>query len=284
MRTPALSILALAFCACSSSDDGRVPTYPTNSVIGVLQDAPVDDLESFSIVVTGFDLIDASSGAAAVVGARPDRIELTGLELKGDWFASGLVFDGTYSSARVHFDPTSIEAIGVDGNLVPVSSSVSTFDVFFAAPVSLGGQERLQVIIDLDLDESIRGSIASPPLRFEPRATRIPLDSGTYPLDEFDGPGFRSAAGPSDPLLITGVHNLASTDGGGNTSGAAAVPPFSVTVDPSCAFSGAASSQAEFFARFSALGAGQTLRVEVEGLGTSVANEVRAYEIRATVE
>ncbi len=60
--------------------------------------------------------------------------------------------------------------------------------------------------------------------------------------------------------------------------------PVAVDLAPNCVFDKDANSAASFFARFNSLAPGQVLHVEVEGLGTSTPNVLRAYEIEAEVE
>ena len=60
--------------------------------------------------------------------------------------------------------------------------------------------------------------------------------------------------------------------------------PTSVTIQPGAVFLGDASSEAEFFALFAGLGAGEVLAVEVHGIGTGVPNEIGAYQLRASVQ
>ena len=58
----------------------------------------------------------------------------------------------------------------------------------------------------------------------------------------------------------------------------------SVNFDPSCTFLDDASNEAGFFALFNGLSQGETLEVEVFGLGTvTTPNEILSYEIKARV-
>jgi hypothetical protein len=59
-----------------------------------------------------------------------------------------------------------------------------------------------------------------------------------------------------------------------------------VTVDiaPGCEFRDEASNQAQFFALFNGLALGESLAIEVFGVGTTTPNEIAAYEIKAKVE
>ena len=58
----------------------------------------------------------------------------------------------------------------------------------------------------------------------------------------------------------------------------------SVLIDPVCVFDGGVESEAQFFAAFVALGAGEALEVEVKGLATGTPGELIAYELKARVE
>lgn len=66
--------------------------------------------------------------------------------------------------------------------------------------------------------------------------------------------------------------------------GAASAPPFQFTFHSNCVFEGDASSAASFIQLFEGLAPGESLGVNVAGLGTTVANEIVAYEVRARVE
>ena len=60
--------------------------------------------------------------------------------------------------------------------------------------------------------------------------------------------------------------------------------PTNVTIQPGAVFLGDATSEAEFFALFAGLEAGEVLAVEVHGIGTGVPNEIGAYQLRVLVQ
>ncbi|MEM8709552.1 MAG: hypothetical protein AAGG01_01255 [Planctomycetota bacterium] len=221
-------LLGLLGCACSQVDNPTTPTYPTHRVLGVIQDAPVDGLQSFSIVINGFDLYDSTGQVTGFVGAPPRRVELMGLQDEGELFASGWVYDGTYAGARVSFEPETIEAIGADGMLIPVSATVQSFDVPFSAPVTLRGSERIEVLLDLDLARSICEDAATSSLSFKPRVSRIPLDAGTYELGEVDGYIY-ARSDPSDRLRLSPRLWSSGTERG--TQAAIAAPELAIDLD-----------------------------------------------------
>ncbi|QDV09248.1 hypothetical protein Poly30_48050 [Planctomycetes bacterium Poly30] len=268
-------LIALLTCACSQNNDGNVPTYPTHPILGVIQDAPVDGLQSFSVVITDFDLYDTSGKVTGFVGAAPRRVELMGLHDEGELFASSLVYDGTYAGARVSFDPDTIEAIGADGTLLPVISSVDSFDVQFSAPVPLRGSERLDVLLDLDLARSIQGDPATPPLIFEPRASRIPFDSGTYQLGEVEGYAYTRLDSPNRLSLIPRLWNAGTERGG---SAAVAPPDILIDLAPDAVLIDSAGQpfidEAAFFAAFAQSTQFVEVHCDLRPNGTAAASRI----------
>jgi hypothetical protein len=67
--------------------------------------------------------------------------------------------------------------------------------------------------------------------------------------------------------------------GGGVVAG-----PLTVTIAPGAVFTGDAAGPAGFLGLFAGLGAGETLVVEIEGIGTGTSDAIVAHEIRARVE
>lgn len=274
-------LVALLTCACSQSDDPRLPTYPTHPVLGVIQDAPVDGLQSFSVVITDFGLYDDSGAITGFVYAAPRRVELMGLQNEGELFTNGLVYDGTYAGARVSFDRETIEAIGADGTLVPVTSTVDFFDVPFSAPITLRGSDRLDVLLDLDLARSIRNDATTSSLAFEPRASRIPFDSGTYELGELEGYAYVPSDSP-DRLNLTPTRDNASTERG--TSAAVAAPglvidlaPDAVLIDPTGA---TYVDEDAFYAAFAQQGAfSAEVHCELRPNGTATASRIELADL-----
>jgi hypothetical protein len=57
-----------------------------------------------------------------------------------------------------------------------------------------------------------------------------------------------------------------------------------VVLDASCAFRDEAESESAFFALFAGLGVGESLQIDVFGVGTTTPNEILAYEIKAKVD
>jgi hypothetical protein len=58
----------------------------------------------------------------------------------------------------------------------------------------------------------------------------------------------------------------------------------SVTLDPACVFDGDTETEAGFFGLFNSLSQGETLEVEVFGVGTvTLPNDIQAYEVKVRV-
>jgi hypothetical protein len=91
--------------------------------------------------------------------------------------------------------------------------------------------------------------------------------------------GLVDSVSPSIPAFNASMSDLKDPFGNNVAFG-----PVSVEIAAGCHFEDAASSAAAFFALFQNLGAGENLEVEVFGIGTGVANEIRAYEIEARVD
>ena len=58
-------------------------------------------------------------------------------------------------------------------------SAVATFDIRFGTPVAISASSYQQVLLDINLAESLSGSVSAPPLTFDPQgAARLTSGAG----------------------------------------------------------------------------------------------------------
>lgn len=123
------------------------------------------------------------------------------------------------------------------------------------------------------LDLRLRGALSGPPTAPTLAATRVEVRPGE--LDE----ATVTASDPASSTFTTSGGELDEPFGGPTTAG-----PFTVEIEPGCAFTGDATSEAAFHALVAGLGAGDTLLVEVEGLGTDLPGTIRAFAVEVELE
>lgn len=196
--SPVFPLAAVVLAACSSSDDGAaVPSAEPFTVDGFVQDAAVDELLAFAVDVTAVHLVDAAGtqGPNLLQGAR--RVELLGLQTSGEWLFRARPAAGTYTGARFVIDGGSVAATALDGSAVAVTTTSTTIESPFPVPLTVGPAGHARLVLDVDLSDSLSGTLAAPPLTFSPVVDSILPGTGSYGIDEFDGivRSFDAAAG-----------------------------------------------------------------------------------------
>ena len=126
------------------------------------------------------------------------------------------------------------------------------------------------VLTGLKVD--VYGALSGTPTAPTITATEVEVEPG-----EFEGDVMSANQGLS--FFQAGVDSIDDPFGDTVTSG-----PFDVLIAPNATIEGDATTIAGFFALFANLQQGETLTVEVEGIGSGNANEIVAYEIEAEVE
>ena len=117
--------------------------------------------------------------------------------------------------------------------------------------------------------------------RQDPARARGPLDPGALEVtvDElFVRPGrlVGEITGTTPPATFT-VDLLEAFDPFGGAVGPTG--PYRVQIDPDCDVRGAADSAEDLLALFDVLEAGESLSIEVQGVGTAIADEIVAFEL-----
>jgi hypothetical protein len=127
---------------------------------------------------------------------------------------------------------------------------------------------QLQPGLKLELHGAITGPANGPTIA----ATKTKIHAGRFKGDAL--------------AIFPGLHafNASMTDLKDSFGNSVTLGAVSVNFDPSALFDGDALNEAQFFVLFSALSIGETIEVEVFGLGTiTVPNDILCYEIKAQV-
>jgi hypothetical protein len=118
----------------------------------------------------------------------------------------------------------------------------------------------------------VRGAISGPNTAPTIAASRTEVHAGR-------ARGVVTSVSPGTGQFTFTIASVDDPFGGTVTAG-----PATATVNASCVFGDEADDAASFYALFANLGAGQSLEVEVHGLGLSLVNHVEAYEVEAKVD
>jgi len=224
-RARLASICALAssfalFQACGSGDitptPGVIDDDPggggaaTSSVDVLLGDAPIDELFAFRATVESLRFDLDGGGATQNLLVAPTEMEFLGLQDVLGWLSSTQLAVGTYTGVRVGFSPGSYVALDTLGNSVAVDASADELAVSFASPVVLVANGYARIEVDLDLVESLDGSVGSAPISFAPEGSATvsdgsdagALDDVRGVVSEVLGDGFRMDAFVDDDLGV----------------------------------------------------------------------------------
>ena len=126
----------------------------------------------------------------------------------------------------------------------------------------------LQPGLKLEVHGAISGPANGPTIA----ATRTKIHSGRLKGDVI-------AVFPGLHAFNATITDLKDSFGNSVTPGSV-----SVTLDPGCFFDGDADTEAGFFGLFNGLSQGETLEVEVFGVGTvTLPNDIAAYEVKSNV-
>lgn len=189
-KTPLIPTLAaltlLAACGGGGGGGGGGASAPAATDV-LIQDAPADELLSFSAVATELRLRDDQGGDTANLLPAALPLELIGLADVPAWLARMDVPPATYRSVVVRFQPGSAAAVDRNGNAVAVNQLGNELVADLPAPQALGGSYG-RLVVDLDLALSLSGDVATPPLDFVPQGTTSTLGgAGGASIDEIRG-------------------------------------------------------------------------------------------------
>ncbi|HIG85645.1 MAG TPA: hypothetical protein EYQ25_01245 [Planctomycetes bacterium] len=169
--------LALACTACGGGAGG-----PGGSSLGagagsgdfLVQDAPIPGLLAFQGTVTELHLELIGGGSTVNLLPTPVDVEFLGLQGTLGWLSSlESVPQGTFSGLRLVFQPGAYIARANNGSDVAVVATADELLVTFPAPQTVDGSAYHRFEIDLNLEDSLSGEIASPPLNFDPVGTAL---------------------------------------------------------------------------------------------------------------
>jgi hypothetical protein len=188
MRKPlvALGVLVSLFLfpACGGGGGGGGSGASADVLIG---DAPVDDLLSFSAVVQSVRLQrDDLSFTGDLVGSL--EVEFLGLNGSFAFLAKGRIAPGTYVAAEIGFKPGSYLARADDSSPVVIVPASDTYLAQLAAPLVVAAGDYVRFTVDLNLLNSLSGTVGSGTLDFDPNGSCESNDgSEDEPIDELRG-------------------------------------------------------------------------------------------------
>lgn len=209
MRTiPTCSILyplLLVAPACSGGGGGggepggSASGGTTSTVDLLLTDGPADELSSFRATVLDVRLLREDGTSTPNLLDDAVTIEFLGLQDQFAWVARDTLPPGEYEGVRAEFDGDSLEARDLFGEPVPVVALSTTLEAEFDDDLELSAGGYARVALDLVLEDSLDGSVDSPPLTFDPSGIAFEdSDDDETDVDEIEG-------------IVTAVDSTAST-------------------------------------------------------------------------
>jgi hypothetical protein len=191
--------LPLFALACSGGDDGDETVTGATDIL--ITDATVDELLSFTVKVQSLRLVNNSTGALTPNVLEEDlAIELIGAGLAPRWVSRARLPVGTYSGVQATLEDTATPiALDLAGAPVAVTQAASTFTTNFPTPLSVTPGNFPRIVLDIDLGASLTGSVATPPIVFNPTGIVTTQANATLPvgIDEVEGV-VRSVNGTTD--------------------------------------------------------------------------------------
>jgi hypothetical protein len=188
--TTMLALVALFAPACGSGGGGGGGGSSSASTDLLLTDATVDELLSFQVKVQALQLIDEATGIPGADVLDEDfTVDLIGAGVAPRWASRTNLPTGIYRGVRATIDASSTVARDLSGAIVGVTHAATTFDIRFPSPVAISAVSYSQVLLDVNLAESLSGSASAPPLTFDPQgAARLTSGAGaTVGIDEIRG-------------------------------------------------------------------------------------------------
>ncbi|NUP95282.1 MAG: DUF4382 domain-containing protein [Planctomycetaceae bacterium] len=187
--TSFLALAALFAPACGGGGGGGGGSATASTDL-LITDAAVDELLSFQVKVQALQLIDDATGTPGTDVLDEDlTVDLIGAGVAPRWASRINLPTGTYRGVRATIDASSTVARDLSGAIVGVTHASTSFDIRFPAPVAISAGSYSQVLLDINLAESLSGSVSAPPLAFDPQgAARLASGAGaTVGIDEIRG-------------------------------------------------------------------------------------------------
>ncbi len=260
--TLALALVGLA--ACGGGGGSSSSNAPRADFL--IHDAPSDQLSSFSATLTELHLL-SNAGATANLLDGNVSLEFLGLQTSSAWLSRAHPPTGSYHAVAITLDPASIVARDKTGAPVAVTVQGNVLVAEFASTLQVLDGTYSHVVIDLDLANSLSGSVASPPLVFDPVGSSSSDDGANgEAIDEIKGV-VTSFDANADSFVMSGV----ADDDAGSLIGSIRVQISNATM----IFSkdDAVQTSAQFFA---SLEAGASI---VEVHGTLVSGVIQAERV-----
>jgi hypothetical protein len=189
MNAPrALLLLALApLAACGSGGDGGGGGSTAVLADVVIGDAPVDDLLSFSAQIESVRLHRDDGTFTPNIGGTL-RVEFLGLNGAFAFLAKDFVPTGTYDGIEITYTAGEYQAKADDGSDVTVVPTTNVLLIALTTPVTAGASQYLRFTVDLDLSNSLSGTVSSGSVDFDPLGSCGTNDGSVdAPLDELRG-------------------------------------------------------------------------------------------------
>lgn len=189
LRSCPLALLLLPLAAgCGGGGGGSDSGATATSVELLVGDAPVDDLSSFELTLTGLFLTEQGGGETQNLLTAARSVDLLALVTRSALLEVHAAPAGTYESARFAFDDASLVARDLAGAPVVVTPTASGAAADFAAPLTIATGERARVHFELPLAGTLTDDLANPgQLIWTPALLVTDRRGEEEPLDEVHG-------------------------------------------------------------------------------------------------
>lgn len=125
------------------------------SVSLLVGDAPTDALSSFEMTLDSVVLTRDDGSSTSNLLATPRTVDLLALRVSSDLLQVVSMQPGTYTSALLSFDPTSIVARDKNGAPVAVHATAGDAIGTFSLPVAFERDDRVRLHFEFELDDSL---------------------------------------------------------------------------------------------------------------------------------
>ncbi|MEO6708489.1 MAG: hypothetical protein ABI054_11775 [Planctomycetota bacterium] len=190
------------FAACNGSDHHSNPGPGKTDFI--VTDATVDELLAFQTTIQGLRMVDSTGVQGSNLLVAPLTIELIGASAAPRWVLREELPVGTFRGVALDLTPASTQAIDRSASSIAVTEVATSFEVFFPSPVTITATGYRQLVLDVDLPLSLSGTVATPPLLFDPTGTASVTLGGTASsvIDEVHGTVLTTSAASSRLSIV----------------------------------------------------------------------------------
>ena len=183
MNRPQLRVLAstalfaLLITACAGGANDRPTRTAAESGTGaaarvtadfVLRDAAVNELRSFSAIVSALELVDDEGVSSGNLIAGPIEVELLRLRELNQWLSRVPLPFENFAGLRLAFLPGSYSAATTGGARVQVDSLGDELVVPVVAPIAMQDATYMRFVVDVDLANSLTGDASEGRITFDP--------------------------------------------------------------------------------------------------------------------